>query len=88
MTFIIFVFKMIEVYKSLNHYNPELLWDLFCRKQQPYNLRNHILIQLPSAKVTKYGTNSIIFKGSLLWNLLPISYKISHTLSIFKQNMH
>ena len=78
---------MLEVYKSLNHYSPELLWDLFCRKQQPYNLRNQILIQLPSAKSTKYGTNSIVFKGSLLWNLLTNSYKISNTLSIFKQNI-
>ena len=78
---------MIEVYKSINHYSPELLWDLFCRKQQPYNLRNQLLMQLPTAKSIKYGTNSIIFIGSILWNLLPNCYKVSPNLSIFKRNI-
>ena len=80
-------FLMIEVFKSLNHYSPELMWDLFCRKQQPYNLRNQLLTQLPTAKSTRYGINSIIFRGSLIWNTLPNCFKISPTLSIFKNSI-
>ena len=48
-------FLMIEVFKSVNHKNPELLWELFCPKEQPYNLRNQMLVKLPTAKSTKYG---------------------------------
>ena len=77
-------FLMIEVFKSINHLNPELLWDLFCPKQQPYNLRNQMLVTLPSAKSTKYGTNSLVFRGSLLWNILPNTFKNANTLPEFK----
>ena len=74
-------FLMIEVFKSINHMNPELLWDLFCPKQRPYNLRSQMLVTLPSAKSTKYGTNSLIFRGSLLWNILPNTFKAqTHSL--------
>ena len=80
-------FLMIEVFNSINHNNPELMWDLFCSKDQPYHLRNQNLLKLPTAKTTKYGTNSLIFRGSLIWNSLPNTLKLSNTLSIFKNNI-
>ena len=39
---------------------------------------------LPFAKSARYGINSVLFRGSLLWNNLPSSDKTSETLKKFK----
>ena len=78
---------MIEIYKSLNKINPEVMWDIFKVKHASYNFRSKMLTKLPSARSTTYGTNSLVFKGSLIWNSLPISLKDSPTLSIFTKKI-
>ena len=35
----------------------------------------------------RFGTNSLIFKGSLLWNSLSDETKTSQSLAIFKQKI-
>ena len=42
-----------------------------------------MLINLPKAESTTFGTNSLAFKGSLIWNTLPNFIKSSPTQSIF-----
>jgi len=74
---------MTEIYKSLRKENPELLWNIFESKCTQYNLRNKMLINLPKAESTTFGTNSLAFKGSLIWNTLPNFIKASPTQSIF-----
>ena len=78
---------MINVFKSIKQENPLIVSELFQAKEQPYNLRNNNLIKLPSASSTRFGTNSLIFKGSLIWNTLPSFIKNSNTLSIFKKRI-
>ena len=78
---------MIEIYKIVNQDSPELLWNTFTRKTQPYNLRNKNLLKLPPTKSVKYGTNSIVFKGSILWNKLPNDIKFSKDKETFKKNI-
>ena len=78
---------MTEIYKSLNKINPEIMWDIFKQKHVPYNFRNKMLTNLPSAKSTTYGTNSVVFKGSLIWNSLPNSVKDSPSLAIFSKEI-
>ena len=65
----------IEVYKSLTNLNPEFMWPFFKNKSIPYNLRNGNIYILPPARSSHYGINSVQFRGSLLWNNLPISVK-------------
>ena len=55
----------IEVYKSLTMLNPGFMWNFFERKYIPYNLRRGDLLLLPPAKSTRYGVNSLAFRGSL-----------------------
>ena len=75
----------IEVYKSLTNLNPEFIWPFFKNKPILYNLRNgNISILLP-ARSSHYGLNSVQFRGSLLWNNLPISVKESVSVKEFKQ---
>ena len=56
---------MIEVYKSLNHLNPEYMWEFFVKKDVQYYLRTKELCKLPSVSSQRYGLNSISFRGSL-----------------------
>ena len=58
---------MVEVYKTLNHLNPPYMWDLFTKKVVEYDFRIKILCELPPAKSQRFGTNSLKYKGSLLW---------------------
>ena len=65
----------IEVYKSLTKLNPGFMWNFFERNHVPYNLRQGDLVLLLPAKSARYGTNSLAFRGSLLWNNLPPQVK-------------
>ena len=78
---------MVEVYKSLNHHNPSFLWGLFARKEINYNLRIKDILLLPKALTTSFGTNSISFRGSLLWNSTPDVIKSSKTVFAFIKNI-
>ena len=78
---------MTEIYKTLRKENPELMWNIFETKCIPYNLRNKMLINLPKAESTTFGTNSLVFKGSLIWNTLPNNIKNSPTQSIFRKKI-
>ena len=78
---------MIEVYKSLNDENPSFLWDLFTKKEINYNLRIKDILTLPKASTASFGTNSIAFRGSILWNSTPDVIKSSNTVSIFGKSI-
>ena len=77
----------IEVYKALTKLNPGFMWNFFERNHIPYNLRRRDLLLLPPPKSTRYGVNSIAFRGSLLWNNLPPQVKESQTLEEFKNRI-
>ena len=34
---------MVEIYRSINHINPEYMWKYFVKKDIPYNLRTNEL---------------------------------------------
>ena len=77
-----------EIYKSLADVNPDFMKNYFSIKEIPYSLRNGFKnvpsAQIPSARSTYYGTNSIHFRACLLWNKLPNSLKESQSLPEFK----
>ena len=64
-----------EIFKSLNRQNPSFMWSLFIKKESTYDLRRSTLLKLPTVLTTKFGTKSLIFRGSLLWNSLPNNFK-------------
>ena len=61
-----------EVYKSIMPFNVEFMWHWFNTNPIPYNLRKGSVLLIPPAKSLNFGTNSITFRGSLLWNNLMI----------------
>ena len=66
-----FRFLVSEVYKSTSYLNPKFMCSFFAHKEIPYNLSKGQLLSLPPARSTYYGTNSVDFRGSLIWNNLP-----------------
>ena len=73
---------LIEVFKSLNFLNPELMWNTFKLKSTSYNLRQGSCILIPKAK-TAHALNSFDFRASLAWNTLPKSIKLKQSLPKF-----
>ena len=63
---------MTEVYKSLNRQNLAFMLDLFIRKEVTYDLRVKDLLELPTARTVLNGLNSIVFRGSILWNAISM----------------
>ena len=61
--------------------------SVFTRKEIPYNLRNVQVLSLPPARLTYYITNSVYFRGSLIWDNLPSYIKSSRSVSEFGKNI-
>ena len=57
------------------------MWDLFTKKVVEYDFRIKILCKLPPARSQGFGTNSLKFKGSLLWNSLIDEIKTAKRLT-------
>ena len=80
-------FLVTEVYKSTSYLNPEFMCSFFTHKEIPYKLRKGQVHSLPPARSTYYGTNSVQFRGSLIWNNLPSYLKSSWSIFEFKNNI-
>ena len=80
-------FLVTEVYNSACYLNPKLMCTFFAHKEIPYNLRKDQVLPLPHARSTYYGTNSVHFRESLIWNNLPSYLKSSRAVCEFKNNI-
>ena len=78
---------MIEVYKSVNHLDPSLVWEFYAKKRVEYNLRTKNLCKLTAIRSTSFGLESLSFRGSSLCNTLDDSIKNEPTLLAFKNRI-
>ena len=46
---------MTEVYRTINHLNPEYMWEVFAERDVPYRLRSNELCKIPSENSQRYG---------------------------------
>ena len=76
---------MLEVYKCLKNENPSFMWNMFYEKSIQYNLRSKNLLMLPQTNTIKYGNDSVVFRGSILWNYLPNEIKSQASVCTFKK---
>ena len=65
---------MIEVFKSLNHIGPKIIWDTFEIRDIPYELRQGQTIRTLHANKSR-TLNSFDFRASQAWNKLPGNIK-------------
>ena len=45
------------------------------------------MVKLPSTNITKYGINSLKFRGAMLWNIITKNIKLCKTLPEFKRRL-
>ena len=62
------------------HFNPEFMRNYFNENPILCNLRKGSRLLIPPAKSVNFGINSLTFRGSLLWNNLPLRLKNSQTI--------
>ena len=58
--------KTSEVFKSENKLNPQFLRCFFENHEIPYSLKCGSVVKLPGTNTTKYGINSLNFRGAIL----------------------
>ena len=58
--------------------------EYFIRKDFKYDHRTRDLLQIPAAKSITFGIDSIKFRGSLLWNIIPDSIIRASSAAILK----
>ena len=60
---------------------------IYSTKKIKYNLRNKVLMSIPEANTQRFGTQSFLFRGSLLWNQIPEKTKLEPSLNTFKSSL-
>ena len=71
-------FLLTEIYKSTGNLNPQ--WSYCKYRKVPYNLRQGPVLFIPPARSTIYGTNSVHFLRSVIWNRLHNLVKSSRSV--------
>ena len=78
---------LIEIYKSINNLSPPIMKYFFDLKNTRYDLRSKQLLKLPETSTSRYGTQVLCFKGSLIWNTIPNKFKNIDNIEYFKKHI-
>ena len=57
---------LIEIYKSINNLSPKIMKKFFDLKNTRCDLRSKQLLKLPETSTSRYDTQALCFKGSLI----------------------
>ena len=61
----------LETYKIVNKSSPEFSHNLITLKDNSYNFRYKLIVELPRPRTTRYGKKSFSYEAAKLWNSLP-----------------
>ena len=61
--------------------------EFFDLEVTPYSLRINNILRLPKTNTSRYGTEALFFKGSIIWNTVPNQCKNLNYLDKFKQQI-
>ena len=78
---------LIEIYKSINNLSPPIMKKFFDLKNTRYDLRSKQLLKLPETSFSRYGTQALCFKDSLIWNTVPNKIKNIDNIEDFKKHI-
>ena len=79
---------LIEIYKSINNLSPTVMKCFFYLRNTRYDLRSKQLLKLPETRTSRYGTQALCFKGSLIWNTIPKKFKNIDNIEDFKKHIN
>ena len=80
-------FLMTEIFKTLHDTNLSFMKEIFVREDTRYNLKCVDRLNVPRVNSKTYRPESLSFRGSQLWNLLPNEFKTVSSLSTFKDKI-
>ena len=77
--------QVTEVYKFLNDFSPDIMNDVFHRRQNTYSLQNFHVFgnDIPRSN---YLLNSVVYRAKQLWNTLLFNLKNTYSLTLFKRD--
>ena len=78
---------MIEIFKTRHDLNPNFMKQILEEKVLLYNIRCSDKLQLPTAKTTDLGIDTVRFVGGKVWKTLPPELKKSDSIKIFKRRI-
>ena len=73
--------EMFEIHRGLSS---EILRETFVPKTSSYNLRRNDTFEKRKVHSVYHGTESLLFLGPKIWDLVPVELKQSETLYSFK----
>ena len=73
----------IEIYKFQAGLAPPIMSDLFVTRENNYNLRNFQELESSLKRTVKFGTETISYMGSQIWNLISERLWALETLNKF-----
>ena len=76
----------LEIYKTINGFNPSFMNNIFELKNSKYPLRRQNLAY-PNPKSVFYGIDTFGYKACNLWGSLPDDIRNAKDIKTFKQNI-
>ena len=76
-----------EIYKTIADLNPTFMKEIFIRQDTQNRLKCNLRLKSPRVRTLSYGSKSISFRDSHLWNSLQNSYKECESLNVFKSKI-
>ena len=80
-------FLLVEVYKFLNGFSPDIMNEIFSIQRNTYNLRSFNIFRCDTPRSNRYGLNSIPYRANQFWNILPVDIKNSPMVNCFKSKI-
>ena len=74
-----------EIYKFLNGLSPSIMHDAFMIRNNKYNLRNFHCLYSTNKRTATYGTETVTYRRSQIWKLVPEKTKNAPFFEIFKK---
>ena len=78
----------IEIYKVKMGISPKIMNEIFrFSKNSVYSLRSGIQLEKPSINTVQFGSESTVYLGAKIWELIPENIKSSESVDIFKSKI-
>ena len=79
---------MIAIYEIKMGIFPKIMNEIFrFSKNSVYSLRSDIQLERPSINTVQFGSESTVYFGAKMWQLIPENVKSSESVDIFKSKI-
>ena len=76
------------LYKVINNLTPEIIKEIFpIRPEYRYNLRSVSNFQTRNVRTVRYGTETLSFLATKIWELVPDDVKNALLIELFKEKI-